>query len=174
MRGARKPSAAPVERGPFQTARLRRDRRRQKYADDQDYQSTIKERSRDYYRKSQNLELSSCLRSLDFYTTLAKSMWVTTPKGRDVELRVMNIGSLANCLDKYYQTIWRWVQKGLIPEPALYSKTRQSGYYHVDEVLVLIEEIGRHEQLFAYYRSNHHEVRERIFSRISTIRNSWK
>lgn len=171
-----KPKPQPAQ--PFGVRTVdRNERRRHRYSTDEDYQETLKLRSRASYRASNGVELANCLRSLDFYRTLAKSKRVILPNGKTVrEMPVMTLANVANCLQKIYQTIWRWKREGMIPEPALRLVDREhaAGVYHVDEVQVLIEEIGNHERCLAYYRANHTEVRDAIFSRIDVLRSQWR
>jgi hypothetical protein len=172
-----KPRPARAMQGPFEVVpaaqnKQRNDKRREKYANGGTYKEMLQAKSRVNYRKSNKMELSSCLRSLSFYATLAKSKSVTY-ENHEYMFPVMNIRSVADCLGKIYQTIWRWSRNDMIPKAVLMTRSRSTGYYHVDEVRVLIEEIGNHERTMAYYRSNHREVRERIFSRIENVRQQW-
>lgn len=152
----------------------RNDRRRERYALDEEYQEALKLRSRSSYRQNNKIELDNCLRSLNFYETLAVPLQVGLPNGAARQMPVMTLANVANCLGKIYQTIWRWKQRGMIPEPALVLAGRGTAVYHVQEVRVLIEEIGSHEKVMAYYRADHTEVTERINQRIGEIRKRWR
>ncbi len=152
----------------------RNDRRRQRYATDLDYQETLRARARATYRAGTQMELANCLRSLDFYRTLAIPRRVTLPNGEERVIRVMRLASVAHCLQKIYQTVWRWKRDGMIPEPVLVLTGRGTKVYHIDEVRILIEEIGAHERVMAYYRADHQEVKHKIFTRINNLRNPWR
>lgn len=151
----------------------RNEKRRTAYATDADVRETTQARARQRYRRKNGTELGSCLRSLSFYKKLAKSRSVVLPNGTIRTFPVMGIQSTADCLQKIYSTLWRWKDREMIPAPVLITEARRVAVYHVNEVCILIEEIGTHEETMVYYRANHRDVRERIFSRINALRSQW-
>jgi hypothetical protein len=143
--------------------------RRRQYQVDPEYKKEVQQRSRQKYRKLAGVELDSCLRSLDFYATLATTERVILPNGSKRDWAVMDIPTAAMCLQKEYQTMWRWIRTGMVPPPRLRIGAK-GGRYHVNEVRVLIEHIGTHERSFRYYRSDHKQVRDALFGAIARIR----
>lgn len=146
------------------------EKRRAKYQSDEKYREAVKANARQKYRKEAGKEISSCLRSLDFYTTLAKSERVALTNGTVRTLPVMNLPTTALLLEKRYQTVWRWVKKEMIPEPVLKLANKDESVYHSDEVRVIIEEVGELEKRFAYYCKNHIQTKNRIFALIKAVR----
>lgn len=145
------------------------------------FASKVKEHARKAYRadKGKDFEISGAtvLRSLDFLeehteTTMVRN--VETKKAHTMPIvRLMN---LANLLDTSYQTIWRWTSStGQLPEPILTAEDSMGvtrPVYHVEEVKIMIREIGEHLNNFKYYRKDHIGTRERIYRAIEAIRNA--
>lgn len=152
----------------------RNDLRRLKYREDEDYKTKVKESARLAYVKKNKLERTTCSRALEFYLNLAKRehvVAINNPKWKkSVELPVLNVPKTAIALEQNHPTFWRWIKRNMVPEPALVISHNNQKVYHVDEVRVLIEEISKHQKMFAYYRSNHITLRDRIFKRISEVR----
>lgn len=169
-----KPSFRPPPGLPVVVQVGRNEQRRQIYHSDVNVREALKQRARQRYRKEQNLELATCLRSLAFYQSLSLPARVLLPSGIIRTMPVMGLQAVADCLGKIYQTVWRWKEKGMIPEPILEYEGKTSAVYHQEEVRVLIEEVGNHELLMAYYRSSHSEVKGRIFQRITALRETWE
>lgn len=165
MTRVRFPKKMPKKKGkPPTTARM------VQYQNDPKFRKTIQAENRKRYRQKVNKELSSCLRSLDFYTTLASHERVILPNGEQREWPVFNLPVTAQVLQRYYQTVWRWVRDGTLPAPVLKTTDRRDGVYHSDEVRVMIEILGKHEKKFAYYRRDHAETRAELFSAIRKVR----
>jgi predicted DNA-binding transcriptional regulator AlpA len=143
--------------------------RRRQYQIDPSYKSEVQQRSRHKYRKSAGVELDSCLRSLDFFRTLSNTERVILPNGTRRDWPVMDVPTTASVLQTQYQTLWRWITKGMVPSPALKIGAKGSRY-HVEEVRSFIEIIGKHEQSFRYYRGDHVETRKALFENNHTIR----
>jgi hypothetical protein len=96
-------------------------------------------------------------------------------RGKRTWIKGFSIPLTAEALQQLYQTVWRWLQNEVIPKPVLVcmdSGGPKASFpvYHIDEVRVLIEEIGEHEKNMAYLRKDHFEVRERIERRILAVR----
>jgi hypothetical protein len=149
-----------------------RTRRQVRYAEDINYRNKAKDASRRSYRKKKNLELESCLYSLQFLDKAAKLTTVILPSGKQDKLPVLSIPKTADMLQLLYQTLWRWIDNGIVPAPILNVPLPKRPYsaYHVNEVRILVEEIGAHEQEYAYFRKDHKEVRGRIERRILAFR----
>lgn len=148
-------------------------KRQMRYQSDEAYRENAKSLSRRSYRRKANVEISSCLYSLSFLNDAAVIHSVRLPNGSVQQMPVLSIPKTAHMLQKLYQTIWRWVDNGTIPAPVLESLERENRpykVYHRDEVRVLIEIIGEHEQIVTYLRKDHVEVRKRIEQRILATR----
>lgn len=144
-----------------------------RYRRDEGFRQQVKEGARRAYRRKAGVMLDDCLYSLKF---LDQAGHVEDVKFRSGEVRRERIFYLRDCADvlqKQYQTVWKWIENGMIPRAVLKAKfqfRRVNEVYHVEEVRVLIEEIGRHEKTVAYYRKDHAEVRERIEQRFREVR----
>lgn len=163
---------------PAKVKRLRKlkpvDPRTKKYHANADYRASQQERARSAYRRKQDVRLSSCLYSLEFVEDMANRRDVNVPLDggeTDVQnLPVFTVPQAAAVLQKTYQTVWRWVKDGRIPEPVLVSMGRGDRAYHLEEVRIIIEEVGKHGKGHAYYRADHTDVSEEISRRILLIR----
>lgn len=147
--------------------------RRSRYANDEGYRERVKRSSRSTYRRKNNVELETCLHSLEFVHDLAKECEVELPNGRIFTCPTLNVSKTASALQIMYQTVLRWIKTDMLPSPVLVSLSRQHHVlhvYHLDEVRVFIEEIGKHKKTVRYYRQEHVEVRDRIEQRVKAIR----
>jgi len=147
--------------------------RKTRYALDTEYREKAKHFSRRSYRRRAAVELENCLHSLDFLTERGHMEDARMPNGEVKNFHVFYLTEAAKMLQKRYQTIWRWISNGVIPAPVLVAKLDKGQpheVYHVDEVRVLIEEIGKHENTVAYFRKDHVHVTMRIEQRIADIR----
>lgn len=153
--------------------------RRLRYATDETYRNKAKDISRNGYRKRVGLETESCLYSLQFLDKLAKDFTVRKHDGEHSKtIRGFSVSMASEALQQLYQTVWRWIQNGIIPAP-IFVRVNVSGsrpyyVYHLEEVRILVEEIGEHEKNMAYLRKDHTEVRGRIEQRFSKFRNTLK
>ncbi|MET4190638.1 MULTISPECIES: hypothetical protein [unclassified Bradyrhizobium] len=145
--------------------------RKVKYATDVEYREKSKRLSRRTYRRKAKVELKSCLYSLPFLDRIKTPTTVLLPSGKKAELLALSVPKTAQMLQLLYQTFWRWVDHGTVPKPVLRSVTaRVYLMYSVEEVRVLIEEIGGHQKEVSYLRKDHTIVRERIEQRFIAIR----
>lgn len=144
--------------------------RRKKYHGDGEYRDRQIARARKAYRKKAKVELYSCLHTLKFLPQLAVTERVYTSGAEIKNMPVFNIPNTAMAMQKIYQTVWRWIQKEQLPNPILKLVDKEEYVYHQDEVCIFVEEIGNHELSMKYYRRDHDDVRERVFSRIEAKR----
>lgn len=157
-------------------------KRKERYDCDVTFREEQKRRSRRTYRKAHEVELENCLHSLKFLPDLAgPEQEVITSDDKYIKCQALTIQNTALAMQKLYPTVWRWINKGQLPEPALRLPVADErsgkdgrGVYHIDEVRVFIEEIGAHEMNVAYYRRDHTEVRDRVFERVSKLRSKLK
>jgi len=157
---------APLTKAQMKSKKVR-------YKNDPKYRERAKELSRNVYRRKMKVEFSSCLYSLRFLNKVAVKREVRLPNGRTTVMPVISIPQTADLLQKLYQTLWRWINAGTIPAPVLENLERSAfaiRVFHLEEVRVLIEEIGKHEREMRYLRMDHVEARERIERRILAIR----
>lgn len=154
--------------------------RRLKYAMDASYRAKAKDISRNAYRRKTGMETDSCLYSLQFLGKMAK-LYPVMRENEPHKVRTIsgfNVPLAADALQQLYQTVWRWVQNGIIPKPVFvrvgYPGKRPYYIYHLEEVRIFIEEIGEHEKTMAYLRKDHLEVRGRIEQRILKFRHTLK
>lgn len=147
--------------------------RKRRYAADAEFREKAKSLARRSYRRKTNMELNTCLHSLDFLSEKAKTEEVRLPSGEVREMPVFYLSDTADVLQKLYHTVWRWTHSGMIPSPVLlanFSTAKPNSVYHIDEVRALVEEIGKHEKSIAYFRKDHTDVIERIEQRFNDIR----
>lgn len=145
-------------------------KRRRQYEDDPDYREKSKKRSRMAYREENETELLKRDRNLANLETHATSMEVRLPNGKNGTLPIFNIPKTAEMIDGLYQTVWRWVQRDMLPKPILTLVINGQPVYHREEVRVFIQELSKHLQNFAYYRKDHESTRKAIFTRVRKVR----
>jgi len=148
-------------------------KRQMRYKSDEAYRENAKALSRRSYRRKASVEIVTCLYSLEFLDGAASIHSVRLPNNTVKHMPVFSVPKTANLLQKLYQTIWRWIDNGTIPAPVLESIERENRpfkVYHLEEVRVLIEIIGEHEQDVSYLRKDHTDVRARIEQRILATR----
>ena len=154
--------------------------RQGKYRFKPGYAATVKEDSLNRYRasKSKSFELGggTVTRSLTFFEQEANVITVINQTtGKAVKLPAIGLKVLAQLLDVSYQTLWRWyAETGQLPEPMFvtHGSGKDRNVYHVSEVRVMLEEIGKHLNNFRYYRKDHEGTRNRIYSRIEELRSN--
>lgn len=147
--------------------------RKLRYRLDNDFRDRTKKSSRDNYRRRSGVKFTSCAYSLEFLDQLGKKEVVKYPDGVTEGAHVLYLVDTSRALQKLYQTVFRWVSTGMIPRPLLTAKfehAKPNRVYHINEIRVLVEEIGKHEEQYSYYRKDHAEVRERIEQRFSEVR----
>lgn len=153
--------------------------RRLRYATDETYRDNAKAISRNGYRRKVGMETESCLYSLEFIDKLAKDFSVRKTSGGPTKtIKGFSVPMASEVLQQLYQTVWRWVQNGIIPEP-MFVRVSTNGnrpyyVYHLEEVRILVEEIGEHEKTMAYLRKDHLATRGRIEQRILKFRKTLK
>lgn len=155
--------------------KTRNEKRRERYQTDDQYRTISQTQSRRAYRRRADVEVSDCLYSLEFLERLATTKSVVLLNGKVREYPVFSIPQTASALQKIYQTVWRWVQRGQLPVPVLRPEGQQNeNVYHLQEVRVFIEEIGKHEKRVIYYRRDHTDVRDIIYERVASVRKRLK
>lgn len=141
----------------------------------------ILSRSRKKYREERGskFELSNCLRSLSYFEDQAVHLPVAFEDNNTVfTAPVYNVQTVAELLEKTYQTFWRWTKEpAIVPPPVLIpvgQKGRTRLVYHREEVRAMITIIGEHEKAFKYYRADHMQTRKKLFDAIDAIRTNLK
>jgi hypothetical protein len=150
-----------------------------RYQSDPDFRLRALENQRRYYRKKQgNFELVSPLRSLEYYTEIAESMDVTYNDVITFTAPCITKARAAELLQISPQTLWRQSngKDATIPAPVLHTiyGKRPMIVYHQDEIELMLTIIGEHKRRFAYYRSDHIETKQKLFTAINTLRQSWE
>lgn len=136
----------------------------------------ILSRSRKKYREKRgtNFELSNCLRSLSYFEEQAKHLPVSFEGTAVFTAPVYSVQTVAELLEKTYQTFWRWTKEpAIVPPPVLVpygQKGRIRNVYHREEVRAMITIIGEHEKAFKYYRADHMQTRKKLFDAIEAVR----
>jgi hypothetical protein len=164
----------PIERF-NRTVHTVSDLRRQRYKTEASYRESAKAMSRRTYRRKAGVELSTCLHSLEFISSIAEDHRVKYPDGSEHVIPAITTPNLAKLLQKLYQTVWRWIKSEMIPAPIITSLAWPSKpffVFHVEEARALVEIIGEHEKTTRYFRKDHRDVVMRIEQRITEIRQS--
>jgi hypothetical protein len=149
-------------------------RRRTLYENDKDYRENAKNVARKNYRKLVKKELMPCDRNLASLASLAiPSVVVHTAgknKGKQATIPILNIPRTALALDKLYQNVWRWIGKDMLPAPVIKLLANEQPVYHVSEVEVFIQVLGKHFGDFAYYRKDHEATRSELYDKANKVR----
>jgi len=145
-------------------------RRAERYRTDKAYREKAKETARERYREAKNVDLSSCLYSLDFIAQLADETNVILPNGRKAFMPVISQANAAAALQIDKVTFYRRIQRGQLPPPLIRRVKRNALVYHVDEVKALISVIGEHEKSQKYLRRDHTATIDAIWATIGRTR----
>ena len=145
--------------------------RKEVYKESTSVRERMKNASRASYRRKSKVELTSCLRSLDWFEEQAETLNVQWPNGRIAKERVLTLQQTAEVLEVSYQTLWRW--GGVVmPKPILkeVETSRRRPVYHLEEVRGMITIIGEHMRKFAYLRKAHRGTITRLADTLSRTR----
>jgi hypothetical protein len=150
-----------------------------RYQSDPDFRLRALENQRRYYRKKRgNFELVSPLRSLEYFTEIAELMDVTYNEVITFTAPCITKARAAELLQISPQTLWRQSsgKDSTIPAPVLHTiyGKRPMIVYHQDEIELMLTIIGEHKRRFAYYRSDHIETKQKLFTAINALRQSWE
>lgn len=137
-----------------------------------------KARSRREYRKSRGKDFeltgSVVLRALEFLDLEVKHLPVVNQLTADTQtMPIFRLTHVAKLLNVSYQTLWRWTtETQQLPMPVLVDQTQGREYpvYHMEEVRVMVQVIGDHLTRFKYYRKDHLNTREKLFTEIEALR----
>ena len=83
------------------------------------------------------------------------------------------IPQAAEALGKSEVNFRRWLQRDLVPAPYLRETTRNLLVYSRGEMQVLVEQLARHEESFAYYCAQHETAKHSIFQHMQAYRASY-
>jgi len=99
---------------------------------------------------------------------IAVSRVVKLPSGASRNMLTFNKAELAKAMDTSYVSIDRWCAKGQIPSPILISGAKS--YWCINEVLCIMDAVGKHLRTSSYYTTNDKRVKDEIFRGVSTVR----
>lgn len=146
-------------------------RRRDRYKENSEYRQKAREQSLQAYRKQNNIELTNCGVSLDYIDTIKERHIVTTEDGYVFNAYVFSLNQTAALLDKNYPTLWRWVDRGIVPKPIFYRvEGKKEAVFHISEVRALIEEISEHEKKYKYFTKKSVYTIRNIENRLNRVR----
>jgi hypothetical protein len=140
--------------------------RRQQYKNDPERAAQVREQRRQSYRRNNAVKeqtLASCIGNVEKVPTSGALMAVRSGDSPFVIGRVFTMTDLANLLDRQAQVIYRWHQRSILPSPTLVDD-KGNHYYADDEVTDFIKIMGEHQLITPHYRSDHHDVREKLFA----------
>lgn len=146
-----------------------------RYNTDPDFRLKALERQRTYYRKTlaNDFEIVSPLRSLEYFAELAEQMEVEY-SGRKFKALCFTKTKAAELLEVSSQTFWRQStgKDAAIPEPVLLMRNgkRELFVYHLEEMRAMLTIIGEHKRRFAYYRKDHVDTKQKLFTAMEAIR----
>lgn len=150
-----------------------------RYKNDPEFRLRALEAQRRYYRKKrgQDFEMVSPLRSLDYFKELSELMDVSY-NGVTFTAPCFTKTKAAELLQVSPQTLWRQSvgKDATIPEPVLVTHIgkRELIVYHQDEMELMLTIIGEHKRRFYYYRKDHVETKQKLFTAINDLRQSWE
>jgi hypothetical protein len=147
-------------------------RRRKRYKDDPVYRNRVQRASRQHYRRKNGVELFDISYSKKFVPKLAEKHAIFINSVSFGVHPVLSPAKAAQGLQVEYYALWRWADRGFIPQPIFRRNEYPHSVYHQGEVLILVEELGAHLREFKHLRASHTEVRQRIERRFSEFRNS--
>lgn len=165
--------------------KARNARRRQRYAEDTEYREGALKMSRSTYRSkspSQPFDPRINLAKLDDF---GKVRMVTFPDGRRFERWCMTKADAARVLGRSTKLFYHWINDGRFPDTVLVSSesfirdyrskkgvqiTQPVGVYAPEEVVAAVHALGQHFTRVHYYRVDHVQVREEVFTAVRNAR----
>ncbi len=139
----------------LQTAQ-RNERRRQRYATDQDYRKRCIATTRKNYRRNGHMENDvSCLGNLGTLSAYGSKRKVP---GLNKSPRVtFNVEEIASAMNRHRAVAHRWIRNELFPAP-------RWGYYTLPQARVIVRAMGELQKETPYYRRDHSELRGQLFA----------
>lgn len=162
----------------------RNRRRRERYAQDNEYRSKVLNGNRDSYysRTGREARAIPTRKSLKRFV-VSKNVRRLTKGPLLGDLRVIRRLDLVGCLHISTTTISRWVREGLFPDAELYEYLREddgsiktltrNGHYTEEEAAALLQVYAEHVRNHGRYTPEHVETKDKFFSAIQEIRKDW-
>jgi len=172
---------------PAQVAPDRNARRREMYAQNDEYRQKQIEASRKTYRDERGVEMFSCLdrlSDLDSYgerrTAILRDATGSEILRLEHEL-TFTMRELAELLGYAMPVVYRWKSRGLLPAPLAYSlitilKGKCAPYdtwatvYLEGEVEEIVKIIGTHQQSVRYFRTTDTETIDALKDALAAVR----
>jgi hypothetical protein len=183
MRNIRKPPKKAIKRLSKNTEKKAKsigvNRSTERYRTDPEFRQKHLENQRAYYRKkkAKDFEIVNPMRSLSYFATMAEIMEVEY-KGRVFKAPCFTKTKVAELLQVSLQTFWRQTSgdDAIIPSPVLLTRISKKELlvYHLEEVRAILTIIGDHKRRFAYYRKDHFDTKEKLYSTIRQLRQQWE
>lgn len=162
----------------------RNRRRRERYAQDQEYRSKILVNNRESYYERTGRECRSLPTHESISSFLAKKHVRRRPKGPLIgELSVVRRYDLIHCMGVSTTTLSRWVREGLLPDAELFEyvigedgdiKTHsRTPHYTHEEALRILDIYSEHVMNHGRYTNTHVDTKNKFFAAIKDIRKDW-
>jgi hypothetical protein len=151
----------------------------ERYRTDPEFRQKHLANQRAYYRKrkANDFEIVNPLRSLNYFATMAEVMEVEY-QGRVFKAPCFTKTKVAELLQVSLQTFWRQTSgdDAIVPPPVLVTSTGKKKLlvYHLEEVRAILTIIGDHKRRFAYYRKDHLDTKEKLYTAIRQLRQQWE
>lgn len=136
----------------------RNKERRARYASDEEYRESTKSRSRQGYRAKYGRQAKE---PRDVLTPVSTLVTVTGKK----RIGVVTTQAMAQALRIKPKTYLRWIAERQVPAPTHKISSAGRRAYTTAEAAAIIDVLAAHFQEFDYYRVDHVETRDRVFTR---------
>lgn len=146
----------------------RNAQRRHNYQADPNHAERLRAARRESYRRRKDnasATLLSCARNIEKITGMG-SMVAVRIEGTDLPLKIEKAyrqTDVAQLVERKPPIIYRWVQNGQLPPPALVDDLGNR-YYSEAEVRTFVTVLGELQSRTRHYRADHTEVRDKLFA----------
>lgn len=158
----------------------RNQQRRERYRSDPAYRQQVMEQVRESYRRKREeaglpVRTGDCRENLELLPEIATRREVHFPDGEIQERVSLTVDELAEALQRNTQVVYRWINAGLFPKPALTTPThrnRKQAVYLVEEAEAFLTIFGEHQESSQYYRSYHTDTQRKLHGAAQEVRQS--
>lgn len=167
-------------------AQLNNERRKAKYAKNEEYREQLKQKAREAYREKTGVEGRDCRDSLLQLKSIGRIRYVKKDRNTHVKRLTFTRTELAAALGYTLIAIYRWQKDGRLPKAEIkltYADGQNNttdapgnieAVYLDTEVIGIIKVLGEHQESVSQYRVTHTETTARIFAAVKKARKDFK
>ena len=156
----------------------RNARRRKLYHESEEYRSRVNTGVKQNYRKrraqeGQSVRSDDCRQNIPLLGQIGQVRSVEICPGQDAFVLCLTLPELAKAVGRDVQVLYRWTMRDRFPAPAFRIAIRNNvpqGVFLEAEAAAILEVMGAHMASSQYYKTEHTETRDLMFSRLAEVR----